>query len=277
MITVSNIAIGGGNPLALIAGPCVVENREMILRTAGRIRADAEKAGIGVIFKSSYQKANRTSGASFRGLPMDEALKILEAVRTETGLPVLTDVHSETEVRAAADAVDILQIPAFLCRQTALLEAAGKTGKPVNLKKGQFMAPDDMKHQAEKIRGAGNDNVMITERGTTFGYHNLVVDMRSLVIMRNTGCPVFLDVTHSLQLPGGNESYSGGQPEFIFPLARAGVAAGIDGVFIETHPDPKNAMSDPATQLDLNRLGSLLIQLTSVDNAVRKYLAAETT
>ncbi len=269
MINVGTIPVGGGNPLVLIAGPCVVEDREMILQTAARIRNAAAAAGIPVIFKCSYKKANRTSGASFRGLNMQDALRILDEVRREIGIPVLTDVHSETEVAAAAQAVDVLQIPAFLCRQTELLEAAGRSGKPVNVKKGQFMAPGDMKHQAEKISRTGNRNIMLTERGTSFGYHNLVVDMRSLVIMRETGYPVILDVTHSLQLPGGNEHTSGGQPEYIFPLARAGVAVGIDGVFIETHPDPSNAMSDSATQLDLKLLGPLLKQIRAVDTAMR--------
>lgn len=275
MITISNIPVGGGSPLVLIAGPCVVEGREMILRTAERIRKTAEAERVPVIFKSSYRKANRTSGSSFRGLEMDEALKILENVRNEIGIPVLTDVHSEEEVKAAAGAVDVLQIPAFLCRQTELLEAAGRSGKPVNVKKGQFMAPQDMKHQAEKIRNTGNDRILLTERGTTFGYQNLVVDMRSLVIMRGTGYPVILDVTHSLQLPGGNETFSGGQPEFISPMARAGVAVGIDGIFLETHPDPPRAMSDPATQLELGLLGPLLRQIVSIDQVVRKNLAGQ--
>lgn len=275
MMNISNIPVGGGSPLILIAGPCVVEGREMVLRTAGHIREAAAATAVPVIFKSSYKKANRTSGRSFRGLGMQEALKILEEVRAETGMPVLTDVHSELEVRAAAEAVDVLQVPAFLCRQTDLLEAAGRSGKPVNIKKGQFMAPEDMKHQAEKVRATGNDRVMLTERGTTFGYHNLVVDMRSLVILREAACPVILDVTHSLQLPGGNENSSGGQPQFIFPLARAGAAVGIDGVFIETHPEPRKAMSDSTTQLELGLLGPLLRQISSVDQTVRKQLAAK--
>jgi 2-dehydro-3-deoxyphosphooctonate aldolase (KDO 8-P synthase) len=276
MIRIDSIPVGGGSPLVLIAGPCVVENREMILRTATRIRNDAVAADIPVIFKASYKKANRTSGASFRGLDMDAALAILQEVRREIGIPVLTDVHSESEIAAAAQVVDVLQIPAFLCRQTELLEAAGKSGKPVNVKKGQFMAPGDMKHQAEKISRTGNRNIMLTERGASFGYHNLVVDMRSLVIMRETGYPVILDVTHSLQLPGGNEHTSGGEPEFIFPLARAGVAVGIDGVFIETHPDPAHAMSDAATQLDLKLLAPLLAQIRAVDAAMRKNVDPKT-
>ncbi len=247
----------------------------MILATASGVRTAAAAAGIPPIFKASYKKANRTSGRSFRGLGIDEALRILEEVRRETGMPVLTDVHSESEVAAAAQAVDILQIPAFLCRQTELLEAAGRSGRAVNIKKGQFLAPGDMRHQAEKVARTGNGNILLTERGTSFGYHNLVVDMRSLVIMRETGYPVILDATHSLQLPGGNDHSSGGQPEYIFPLARAGVAVGVDGVFIETHPDPSKALSDPATQLELKLLGPLLKQIAAVDAAMRQSLGAE--
>ncbi len=276
VIRVGNIPIGGGNPLVLIAGPCVVENREMILRSASGIRKAADAAGIPFIFKASYKKANRTSGASFRGLDGDDALRILDEVRREMGIPVLTDVHSEAEVTAAAQAVDVLQIPAFLCRQTELLEAAGRSGKPVNIKKGQFLAPEDMRHQAEKVARTGNSNILLTERGTSFGYHNLVVDMRSLVIMRESGYPVILDVTHSLQLPGGNDHSSGGQPEYIYPLARAGVAVGIDGVFIETHPEPSKALSDPATQLDLKLLEPLLKQIAAVDAAMRQSVDPKT-
>jgi 2-dehydro-3-deoxyphosphooctonate aldolase (KDO 8-P synthase) len=269
-IRVGEIPLGGGHPLVLIAGPCVVENREMVLRTAEAIRQTARAAGFPFIFKASYTKANRTSGTSFRGLGRDEALGILSEVRSSLGVPVLTDVHSEADVELVAGAVDVLQIPAFLCRQTDLLEAAGRSGKPVNIKKGQFMAPGEMKLQGEKITGTGNPNVMLTERGTSFGYHNLVVDMRSLVIMRGSGFPVILDVTHSLQLPGGNSTTSGGEPEYIFPLARAGAAVGVDGFFIETHPDPPKALSDSSTQLPLDMLGGLLHQIRSVDEAVRE-------
>ena len=248
----------------------------MILRSASGIRKAADAAGIPFIFKASYKKANRTSGASFRGLDGDDALRILDEVRREMGIPVLTDVHSEAEVTAAAQVVDVLQIPAFLCRQTELLEAAGRSGKPVNIKKGQFLAPEDMRHQAEKVARTGNSNILLTERGTSFGYHNLVVDMRSLVIMRESGYPVILDVTHSLQLPGGNDHSSGGQPEFIYPLARAGVAVGIDGVFIETHHEPSKALSDPATQLDLKLLEPLLKQIAAVDVAMRQSVDPKT-
>ncbi len=269
-IRIGGIPLGGGNPLVLIAGPCVVENRDMVLHTAEEIRKAASASGFPFIFKASYVKANRTSGGSFRGLEQDEALRILSEVRTTVGVPVLTDVHSEADVETVSGAVDVLQIPAFLCRQTALLEAAGRTGKPVNIKKGQFMAPEEMKLQAEKITRTGNPDVMLTERGTSFGYHNLVVDMRSLVIMRESGHPAILDVTHSLQLPGGNHTTSGGEPEYIFPLARAGAAVGIDGIFIETHPDPPKALSDSSTQLRLDLLGRLLPEIRAVDEAARK-------
>jgi 2-dehydro-3-deoxyphosphooctonate aldolase (KDO 8-P synthase) len=201
---------------------------------------------------------------------MEKALKILLDVKREFDVPILTDVHTEKEVTAAAQVADIIQIPAFLCRQTELLQAAGKTGKIVNIKKGQFMAPEDMKHQAEKVETTGNKNVLLTERGTTFGYHNLVVDMRSLVIMRSLGYPVILDATHSVQLPGGAKSKSGGQPEFIYPLARAGVAVGIDGLFIETHPNPAKAKSDAASQLKLDLLEELLRQVIAIDEVVKK-------
>jgi len=254
----------------LIAGPCVVENREMVLKTAAKIREESDAAGFPFIFKASYSKANRTSGESFRGLGREEALGILAEVRREMTVPVLTDVHSEAEVDEVAGTVDVLQIPAFLCRQTALLERAGATGKPVNIKKGQFMAPREMKFQAEKITRTGNGNVMLTERGTSFGYNNLVVDMRSLVIMKSAGFPVVLDVTHSLQLPGGNGKSSGGEPEYIFPLARAAAAVGVDGFFVETHPDPPKALSDASTQLPLARLGGLLRQIRSLDEAFRR-------
>lgn len=219
-ISIGKIKIGNGSPLVIIAGPCVVESRELALKVARDAKNIAEKIGLPYIYKSSYKKANRTSGRSFVGIGMDEALRILGEVRREFDLPILTDVHSETEVEGAAEIADILQIPAFLCRQTELLQAAGKTGKVVNIKKGQFMAPEDMGLQAEKVVATGNSKVMLTERGTSFGYHNLVVDMRSLVIMRQSGFPVILDATHSLQLPGGEKDRTGGQPEYIFPITR---------------------------------------------------------
>ena len=272
-VQIDKISVGDGAPLVLIAGPCVIEGREMVLRTANTIRGVAARHGVPVIFKSSYKKANRTSGTAFTGLGMEESLRILEDVRMATGMPVLTDVHTEGEIATVADVVDVLQIPAFLCRQTDLLRAAGKTGKVVNIKKGQFLAPDDMRHAAEKVRDTGNTRVLLTERGTTFGYHNLVVDMRALKIMRDLGYPVVLDATHSVQLPGGDPhaAQSGGQPEFIFPIMRAGVAVGIDGLFVEVHPDPAKALSDAASQLRLDLLDMLLTQATALDRLVKGW------
>jgi len=270
-IHLSNIIIGNNNPLVLIAGPCVVENREMIMRTAERIQKITRKYRVPFIFKSSYKKANRTSGRSFVGIEMDVALGILEDVKQEFGVPILTDIHSESEAIPAADVADVLQIPAFLCRQTDLLQAAGRTGRIVNIKKGQFMAPEDMKHQAEKVAMTGNHNVMLTERGTTFGYHNLVVDMRSLSIMRDLGYPVILDATHSVQLPGAGRAQTSGRPEFIFPIARAGVAVGVDGLFVEVHPNPKRALSDNASQLRLDLLEDLVKQVVAIDRMVKRF------
>lgn len=270
-ITIGTVAVGAGSPLVLIAGPCVIEGRDMILTTAEYIVTQSQKYKIPVIFKSSYKKANRTSMSSFTSLGIDQGLKILEEVKRTFGIPVLTDIHTEQEAAMAAQAVDVLQIPAFLSRQTELLQAAGKTGRAVNIKKGQFLAPEDMKHAAEKVAATGNMNIMLTERGTTFGYHNLIVDMRSLPIMRKFGYPVVLDATHSVQLPGGETERSGGQPEFIFPIARAGVAAGIDALFIETHPDPSNALSDAASQLPLSQLGHLMQQVQSLDQLIRTF------
>ncbi|MFZ1082208.1 MAG: 3-deoxy-8-phosphooctulonate synthase [Candidatus Kryptoniota bacterium] len=264
-ISIGKVRIGNGNPLVIIAGPCVVESRELALKVARDAKKITEKLGLPYIYKSSYKKANRTSAKSFVGIGMDQALKILDEVKRELDLPILTDIHSETEVEAASEVADVLQIPAFLCRQTDLLQAAGKTGKAVNIKKGQFMAPEDMRLQAEKIVAVGNSKVMLTERGTSFGYHNLVVDMRSLVIMSNSGFPVILDVTHSLQLPGGEKDKTGGQPEYIFPIARAGVAVGVDGIFIETHPEPSKALSDASTQLAFDKFAPLLEQMKKID------------
>lgn len=277
MLKVGRIAIGSRGPLVLIAGPCVVEGREMTLRTAEHIAKLTRKYSLPFIFKSSYKKANRTSGESFSTIGMEKALGILAEVRKELGIPILTDIHSESEASPAAEVADILQIPAFLCRQTELLQAAGRTGKAVNIKKGQFMAPEDMVLQARKVEMTGNRRVMLTERGTTFGYHNLVVDMRSLSIMRSLGYPVILDATHAVQLPGGEKSRSGGQPEFIFPIARAGVAAGIDGLFVETHPDPRRARSDASSQLKLEFLEELLKQVSVLDRIVREKIAPEKT
>jgi 2-dehydro-3-deoxyphosphooctonate aldolase (KDO 8-P synthase) len=268
-VNIGTLSIGGGHPIVLFAGPCVVENRELVFRTAAVVREVAERHGIRAVFKSSYAKANRTSGSSFTGIGKEKALKILRDVRTEFGLPVITDIHTEGEAAEAAESADVLQIPAFLCRQTALLQAAGRTGRIVNIKKGQFLAPEDMVYAARKVADTGNTGILLTERGTTFGYHNLVVDMRSLVIMRGLGYPVVFDATHSVQLPGGETGQTAGQPEFIFPLARAGVAAGCDGLFVEVHPDPARALSDAASQLRLDRLDALVAGCVAVDRVVK--------
>lgn len=269
-VSVLNVKIGAGNPLVLIAGPCVVENREMIFFTAEKVKLLCEKLKVPVIFKSSYKKANRTSMMGFVSIGMDEALKILDDVKKAFGMPILTDIHTAEEVKSAAQVADVLQIPAFLCRQTDLLIAAGNTGKVVNIKKGQFLAPDDMKHPIEKVISTKNENILVTERGTTFGYHNLVVDMRGLVMMKKFGYPVVLDATHSVQLPSGENGKSGGQPEFIFPLSRAGAAVGIDALFVETHPEPAKALSDAASQLPLHQLEKLLKQITAIDKTMKE-------
>jgi 2-dehydro-3-deoxyphosphooctonate aldolase (KDO 8-P synthase) len=272
LVRVGKIRIGKGAPLVLIAGPCVVEDRDMVLKTARTLQRIAKKYRVPLIFKSSYKKANRTSVESFSSIGDQQALAILQEVKSEFGLPVLTDIHSPQEAALAAEVADVLQIPAFLCRQTELLRAAGRTGKVVNVKKGQFLSPGEMKSVAEKIEATGNNQIMLTERGTTFGYNNLVVDMRSLPIMRSFGYPVVLDATHSVQLPGGEKTRSGGQPEFIFPIARAGVAAGIDALFVETHPNPAKALSDSASQLRLDLVDLLLKQIVPIDRAVKKFI-----
>ncbi len=273
LVPIRNILIGGGERLVLFAGPCVVENRDLVLRTAEGVKRAAERFSTPVVFKSSYKKANRTSGRSFVGIGMDEALKILEEAKKAFDLPILTDIHAETEAAVAAEVADVLQIPAFLCRQTELLRAAGRTGRVVNIKKGQFLAPEDMKHAAAKIEETGNTRILFTERGTTFGYHNLVVDMRSLKIMRDLGYPVVLDATHSVQLPAGDTrtAQTAGQPEFIAPLARAGAAVGIDGLFVEVHPHPPEALSDAASQLRLDLLDDLLRQVTEIDRLIKTW------
>ncbi|MCX6152444.1 MAG: 3-deoxy-8-phosphooctulonate synthase [Ignavibacteriales bacterium] len=263
-----NINIGNQLPFVLIAGPCVIESESLILSTAEEIKKITSELGIPFIFKSSYKKANRTSINSFVGIGDDEALRILEKVKNEFDLPVLTDIHTEMETQKAAQVVDVLQIPAFLSRQTDLLIAAGKTGKAVNIKKGQFLAPEDMKHAVEKILSTGNKNILLTERGTTFGYHNLVVDMRSLIIMRRFGFPVVMDATHSVQIPSKGEE-SGGEPEYIPALARAAVAVGIDALFMEVHPEPSKALSDAASQYPLSKLKKLLVELLSIDRIVK--------
>ncbi len=270
MVEINKIKIGNGKPFVLIAGPCVVENEKMILSTAEKIKEITSDLNISLIFKSSYKKANRTSVKSFSGIGDKEALKILEKVKKYFDLSILTDVHTIEEIKNASDIADVLQIPAFLSRQTDLLIAAGKSGKVVNIKKGQFLAPDDMKYVAEKILSTGNKKILLTERGTTFGYHNLVVDMRSFIIMKKFGYPVVMDATHSVQLPSkGNKS--GGEPEFIKPLARAAAAVGIDALFLEVHPNPKEALSDAASQLPLSELKDLLIEIKSIDKIVKHY------
>ncbi|OPX30652.1 MAG: 3-deoxy-8-phosphooctulonate synthase [Candidatus Latescibacteria bacterium 4484_181] len=274
-VKVGDTLIGGGAPLVLIAGPCVVESEELTLETAKQIKQITARLQMPFIFKSSYAKANRMSIKSFSGLGIDEGLRILNQVKSQFNVPILTDVHSVSEVEKAAQVADLLQIPAFLCRQTDLAIAVGRTGKPVNIKKGQFLAPEDMGPIAEKIRSTGNDQIVLTERGTCFGYHNLVVDMRSLVIMKRLGYPVVFDATHSVQLPGGGGGHSGGQPEFIPPLARAATAVGVDGVFIETHPSPARALSDASCMLPLEKLEQLLRALKRLDKTRRSLEASQ--
>jgi 2-dehydro-3-deoxyphosphooctonate aldolase (KDO 8-P synthase) len=268
MIELNNMKIGGGLPFVLIAGPCVVENEFITLKTAESIKQISEELNIPYIFKSSYKKANRTSIKSFTGLDFDEALKILEKVKTQFELPIITDIHLPEEINSVRQVADILQIPAFLCRQTELLIAAGESGKIVNIKKGQFLAPEDMEHVTEKVASTGNKNIMLTERGTTFGYHNLVVDMRAIEIMKTFGYPVIMDATHAVQIPSKG-GISGGESKFISTLAKAAAAVGIDGLFLEVHPDPQNALSDAASQLPLNKLKELLIIIKSIDEIVK--------
>lgn len=258
--------------LFLISGPCVVENEKLTLDIARRISNIAQNLNLPFIFKASYKKANRTSGDSFRSIGVQRSLEILAMVREKINVPVLTDVHSEIEAEIAAEYADVLQIPAFLSRQTDLLEAAGETGKIINIKKGQFLSPEDMRYQIKKVESTGNKKILITERGTSFGYHNLVVDMRSLSIMKSFNYPVIFDATHSLQMPSKEKGISGGSPELIFPVARAAVAAGINGVFIETHPNPAKALSDSKSMLPLSKLENLLKQLVSVHKLVSSYM-----
>ena len=264
-LTLGDIAIGGGSPFVLIAGPCVIESEQHATDLAGQIAEIARRARVAFIFKASYDKANRTSGRSFRGPGLDEGLRVLAAIKSRWHIPILTDVHEPSHAGAAADVADVLQIPAFLCRQTDLLVAAAKTGRIINIKKGQFLAPDDVKHAVAKVVDAGNPRVIVTERGTSFGYHNLVVDMRAFPMMRAQGFPVVFDVTHSLQLPGGGEGVTAGQAEFIEPLASAGVAAGVDGVFLEVHEHPARAKSDAQNALRLDLLEPLLRRLQAID------------
>lgn len=252
----------------LIAGPCVVESKELVFKVCNVLKKITDKQKIPFVFKASYSKANRTSAKSFRSIGVDKALDILSKVRTEFDVPVLTDVHSELDVELAAEVVDILQIPAFLSRQTELLEAAGNTGKIVNIKKGQFLSPFDMNFQVEKVALTGNRKILLTERGSTFGYNNLVVDFRGLPVMKNFGYPVVFDATHSVQMPSKENGVSGGNPEFIEPLAKAAIAAGADGIFIETHTNPSKALSDGSNMIKLTNVQDLLIKLKRVFNAV---------
>ncbi len=270
-ISIGPLRIGGSQPLFLIAGPCVIESEGHCARMAEQLAAIAAEQKIPLIFKASYDKANRSSLSSYRGPGLAEGLRILRTIRERLRLPVLTDVHEPSHVAPAAEVCDVLQIPAFLSRQTDLLLAAGKSGRVVNLKKGQFLSPWEMAHAVEKVASTGNDKVIVTERGASFGYQNLVVDMRSFPILRKLGCPVVFDVTHSVQLPGGEGKSSGGQPEFIEPLARAGTAVGVDGLFLEVHDDPPRALSDGANALPLDRLGGLLERLTRIAALVRGW------
>jgi 2-dehydro-3-deoxyphosphooctonate aldolase (KDO 8-P synthase) len=262
---------GLGQPLFLIAGPCVIESQQMALDTAGQLQEICRELNLPFIYKSSYDKANRSSGKSFRGFGLDAGLKILGEVKAQLGVPVLTDVHSIEEIAPVAAVADVLQTPAFLCRQTDFIHAVAKCGRPVNIKKGQFLSPWDMQNVVEKARDAsGQDNIMVCERGASFGYNNLVSDMRSLAVMRNTGCPVVFDATHSVQLPGGQGTASGGQREFVPVLARAAVAAGISGLFMETHPDPSKALSDGPNAFPLGHLKDLLKTLMMLDAMVKQ-------
>jgi len=266
-----NFNVGLDQPLFLIAGPCVIESEQMALDTAGQLKEICQQIGLPFIYKSSYDKANRSSGKSFRGFGLEAGLKILEKVKTQIGVPVLTDVHNIEDIAAVASVVDVLQTPAFLCRQTDFIHAVATCGKPVNIKKGQFLSPWDMQNVVEKARDvSGQDNIMVCERGASFGYNNLVSDMRSLAVMRNTKCPVVFDATHSVQLPGGQGTVSGGQREFVPVLARAAVAAGISGVFMETHPNPSQALSDGPNAFPLGHLKELLQTLMVLDAAVKK-------
>lgn len=266
-----NFEVGLNKPLFLIAGPCVIESEQLALDTAGQIKEICLKLGIPFIYKSSYDKANRSSGKSFRGFGMDAGLKVLDKVKTQIGVPVLTDVHSIEEIASVAAVVDVLQTPAFLCRQTDFIHAVASAGRPVNIKKGQFLSPWDMQNVVAKAREvSGLDSIMVCERGVSFGYNNLVSDMRSLAVMRNTGCPVVFDATHSVQLPGGQGTVSGGQREFVPVLARAAVAAGISGLFMETHPHPAQALSDGPNAFPLGHLEILLHTLKILDEAVKE-------
>ena len=274
-VAVGDVALGDRQPLALIAGPCVIESESHALAMARAVSAAARRAGAPLVFKASFDKANRTSIRSYRGPGLEAGLRVLQRIKDDCGVPILTDIHEPHQAAPAAEVADILQIPAFLSRQTDLLAAAAATGRPVNLKKGQFLAPEDMRHAIDKIVAAGSDRILLTERGACFGYHNLVVDMRAFPIMRALGYPVVFDVTHSVQLPGGGDGQSAGRAEFIAPLAAAGVAAGVDGVFLEVHDNPAAARSDGRNSLPLEDLEPLLERLLAIDRAAGRTAAAE--
>jgi 2-dehydro-3-deoxyphosphooctonate aldolase (KDO 8-P synthase) len=275
-VQIGDVVIGGGSrTFTLIAGPCVIESETHAQAMAGAIAEIARRVNVPYIFKASFDKANRTSGKSFRGPGLAEGLRVLASIKAKFSVPILTDIHEPSQAAAAADVVDVLQIPAFLCRQTDLLIAAAHTGRAVNIKKGQFLAPDDVRHAVAKVIDAGNQKVFVTERGTSFGYHNLVVDMRAFPIMRQTGVPVVFDVTHSLQLPGGGDGVTAGQAEYIETLASAGVAAGVDGVFLEVHDNPAHAKSDAQNALKLDLLEPLLRRLVAID-AIVKHASVST-
>jgi 2-dehydro-3-deoxyphosphooctonate aldolase (KDO 8-P synthase) len=265
IVEIGAIPVGAGHPLLLVAGPCVIESETHALELASAIKDVAARRGVPFVFKASYDKANRTSIGSYRGPGLGEGLRILARVKSELGLPILTDIHEPGQAAPAAAVADVLQIPAFLCRQTDLLVAAARTGRVVNIKKGQFLSPADMRHPIAKVTGSGNERVLVTERGTSFGYNNLVVDVRGLPVLRALGYPVIFDVTHSLQLPGGGDGVTAGLAEHIVPLASAGVAAGVDGVFLEVHEEPSRARSDAQNALRLDRLDALLARLQAID------------
>jgi len=266
---------GLDQPMFLIAGPCVIESESLAFETAGRLKEITSELGVPFVYKSSFDKANRSSGSSFRGPGLERGLKILEAIKAELKVPILTDVHEDTPLDEVASVVDVLQTPAFLCRQTNFIHNVAAQGRPVNIKKGQFLSPWEMKNVVDKARAAGNDQLMVCERGASFGYHNLVSDMRALAVMRDTGCPVVFDATHSVQLPGGQGASSGGQREFVPVLARAAVAAGVAGIFMETHPDPARALSDGPNAWPLELMTELLITLKTLDAAVKSQAFVE--
>ncbi|HEX2236796.1 MAG TPA: 3-deoxy-8-phosphooctulonate synthase [Gammaproteobacteria bacterium] len=261
--------VGLNRPLFLIAGPCVIESESLAFETAAQLQKITAELKIAFIYKSSFDKANRSSGTGFRGLGLERGLKILSEVKTELGVPVLTDVHEDTPLNEVAAVADVLQTPAFLCRQTNFINNVAALGRPVNIKKGQFLSPWEMKNVVDKARAAGNDHILVCERGVSFGYHNLIADMRALAVMRETGCPVVFDATHSVQLPGAQGASSGGQREFVPVLARAAVAAGVAGIFIETHPDPARALSDGPNVWPLNLMAELLVMLRALDEMVK--------